>query len=99
MIRNNHVARSVNAWADLLRDDPLFTPCGGVFRVPSPRVLKAYVDQRFIDYIQAACDEVKSGYSAERIIEHIKLGAKAVGYKIRGQIRDKKETFKGSLGG
>lgn len=84
-IKHNGITRSISAWLDVLADDPLFAPAGGGFEVPSRASLKMYLHRDFPRCLQQAFDELRSGYSADRVIECVNPRTWATEYRIRGE--------------
>ena len=85
LIQNNGIARSLRALRQLCEESPLFTPSGGPFPVPQPGTMKVWLYRDYPKYLQRAFDQARSGFRAERVIEHVDLGAKAIGFRIRGR--------------
>ncbi|MHB8217076.1 MAG: hypothetical protein ACYDDS_13455 [Candidatus Sulfotelmatobacter sp.] len=84
LLKNNGIPRSMKALRQLCWEDPLFVPSGGPFAVPQLATLKMYLYRDYPKYLQRAFDDARAGYCAEQIIEHIDVGAKALGFRIRG---------------
>jgi hypothetical protein len=84
LLKNNGIPRSMRALQQLCSEDPLFQPGGGPFSVPRLATLKVHLFRDFPKYLQRAFDDARAGYYAGRIIEHVDLGAKAMGFRIRG---------------
>jgi len=87
LIRSNGIARSLKALRQLCVESPLFTPCGGPFLVPQLGTIKAWLYRDYPKHLQRAFDQARSGFRAEKIIEHVDLGAKAMGFRILGKSR------------
>jgi hypothetical protein len=85
MLKNNGIPRSMSALRQLCAEDRLFTPAGGPLDVPQLATLKMYIFRDFPEYLQRAFDALRSGHHAERIIQHVDLGTKAMGFRIRGR--------------
>jgi hypothetical protein len=83
-LKHNGIGRSFNAWQKILMQDPLFTPEGGGFAVPSLASIKMYLHREFPKYLQRAFDESHSGFSAARVIEQTEPGSHGTQYRIRG---------------
>jgi hypothetical protein len=84
LLKNNGIPRSMKALRQLCSDDPLFEPAGGSFDVPQLATLKMYLYRDFPRYLQMAFDDARASYYACRVIEHIDLGARAMGFRVRG---------------
>lgn len=85
LITNNGMSRSIAAWRKIMMNNPLFKPAGGGFNVPSRTTLRMHIHRDYIRDLQRSFDEVRSGYSAGRVLGRIRLGEKTVGYRIKGQ--------------
>jgi hypothetical protein len=83
-LKNNGIPRSMKALRQLCSEYPLFDSAGGPFSVPRLATLKMHIFRDFPKYLQKAFDDARAGYYAGRIIEHVDLGAKAMGFRIRG---------------
>jgi hypothetical protein len=85
LITNNGIPRSIASWRKIMMNSTLFKPSSGGFNVPSRTTLRMHIHRDYIRAIQKASDEVRVGYSAQRIMERIRLGEKTVGYRIKGR--------------
>ena len=84
LLKNNGIPRSLKSIRDLCSEDPLFAPSGGPFAVPQLSTLKMYIYRDYPKHLQRSFDKARSGYRADRIIEHVDLGVKPFGFRIRG---------------
>ena len=85
LITNNGIPRSIASWRKIMMGNLLFKPAGGGFNVPSRTTLRMHIHRDYIRVLQRAFDEARSGYCAKRVLEHVRLGEKAVGYRIKGR--------------
>jgi hypothetical protein len=85
MLKRNALPRSIGDLLKILAEDSLFKQSGGSFDVPSRNTLKMYIHRDFPKYLQRVFNSARSGYSAHRVLERVRLNAKTMGYKIRGQ--------------
>jgi hypothetical protein len=86
LLKNNGIPRSMNVLQQLCSEDPLFCPAGGPFTVPQRGTLKMYLYRDFPRHLQRAFDAIRSGYCTSRVIQHVDLDTKAMGYRIRGLV-------------
>jgi len=84
LLKNNGIPRSLKSLRHLCSENPLFAPSGGPFVVPKLSTLKMYIHRDYPKHLQKSFDKARSGYRADRIIEHVDLGVKPFGFRIRG---------------
>lgn len=84
-IMHSGIPRSIKEWLVQFENDTTFMPLGGRFPVPSESTFKMYLGRDFINCLQKAFDEYRSGFCAKEVIECINPGTHAAKYRIRGE--------------
>jgi hypothetical protein len=86
MLMENGRHRTRKELLQLLHQSVFYDPNGGIVPIPSLNTLKTYLDQDITEVLQKSFDELRSGFLTKTLLEHKRLGNKAIGYRLCGHV-------------